>query len=132
MTRADAIPQGTYKLSPSDSIPSSEQAGTDVGWCGWVGGWVEARGGDTGKRSYKDRREKETETWAGNGGHVAERRNNGAKKRKNVGFLRKTRKTAKEIQSSLTFTVPDRLPKAAQSSGSWAVKEHGSPNTLSA
>ena len=45
MTRADAIPQGTYELSPSDSIPSSEQAGTDVGWCEWVGGCLEAREG---------------------------------------------------------------------------------------
>lgn len=36
----------------------------------------------TSKRSYKDQREKQTETQAGNGGQVAERRNNRAKERK--------------------------------------------------
>lgn len=46
-----------------------------------VGGPGAWRGG-TRKRSEEDQREKETETQAGNGGHVAERRNNGAKKGK--------------------------------------------------
>ena len=85
------------------------------------------------KRSYEDRRR------GGDNGREMEdvwleRRNNRAKKgeRENVGFVKETRKTAKEIQSALTFTVPGPLPKAVQSSGSWAAKEHGSPNTLSA
>lgn len=38
----------------------------------------------------EDRRERGTETQAGNGGHVAERRNNGAKKTKReCGFYEK-------------------------------------------
>lgn len=65
--------------------------------------------GVTRKRSFEDQREKESETQAGNGGHVAERRNNRAKQKQNMGFVRKTRETAKEIQSSLTFTVSDHL-----------------------
>lgn len=48
--------------------------------------------------------------------------------REGVGFVKNKHKSAKEIQSSLTFTGP----KAVQGSGSWAVKERVSPNTLSA
>ncbi len=79
MTRADAIPQGTYELSPSDSIPSSELAGPDVGLC--VHASVCVRRGEgvgTGTRSFEDQKENETETQAGNRGHVEERRNDGA------------------------------------------------------
>lgn len=74
MTKADAIPQGTNKLSPSDRIPSSEQAGPDVGLGeggrgGGLQGEPEGKGDrDTGRK------------WRTC--DVAERRNNGAKKRK--------------------------------------------------
>lgn len=39
MTKDDAVPQGTYEISPSDSTLLSERAGPDVGWflCGRVG-----------------------------------------------------------------------------------------------
>ena len=84
------------------------------------------------KRSYEDRRRggdngREMEdVW------LEEKQQSQKGERENVGFVKETRKTAKEIQSALTFTVPGPLPKAVQSSGSWAAKEHGSPNTLSA
>lgn len=57
MTKADAVPQGSYKLSPSDSIPSSEHAGPDVGWCVCVHVCVWGRlpggSGDVGTRGRK-------------------------------------------------------------------------------
>lgn len=80
MTKADAVPQGSYKLSPSDSIPSSEHAGPDVGWCVcarvcvYGGGyqeeeemWGPGRGQDTGRKwttcgsEEKQHRQKEKE-----------------------------------------------------------------------
>lgn len=111
MTKADAIPQGTNKLSPSDRIPSSEQAGPDVG----------LGEGGRGGGCKENQREKETETQAGNGGHVMWLRGETTEPKRgkeNVGFVKEPRKTAKERQSSLTFTVPCSLPKALQSSGS--------------
>lgn len=86
-------------------------AGEGGGGCRRRGGGGLSRAG-TSKRSYEDQRQEDTEAQAGNGGHV--RRNNRAKERlRECGFCSKTmRKTAKEIQSSLTFTVPGPLPKA--------------------
>ena len=134
-------PRGASELSPRDSIPSSEQDRPGLMKAGgnW-GGWGREVG--TSRRIYEDQREKESERQAGNGGRVAEGRNNGAKERKlECGFCEKKKKkkkkkkrwgkTAKEIQSSLTFPVQGPLPKAVQGSGSGAAKEHGNPNTLS-
>lgn len=74
MTRADAIPQGTYELSPRDSIPfyRAGEAGPDVGWRrgwgvekGWEGGGcpgrVPARGAmrTRGRRTPRHKREME-------------------------------------------------------------------------
>lgn len=86
MTKADAVPQGSYKLSPSDSIPSSEHAGPDVGWCvcARVCVWGRLSGGRGGVGTKGRKRPQ-----AGKGQHVAQRRNNTGKKRKNMGLVRK-------------------------------------------
>lgn len=81
------------------------QSRTGWSWCRLV---RTRGGGREGRRrgATRTRGEKETQArkWRTCGWEEKQRSQKG--ERENVGFVKETRKTAKEIQSSLTFTVP--------------------------